>query len=224
MKTVAPGLCRYGRPRRWPEGGRTHEGVRAEHDKYLEGWEYSAHWVDSALKTAFSIMESWSWRRNYLEGRRRARRPRARRIFARVKRTLFRLEGDALRISVGPREFIYMDLSGRYFKLGEVGEPIITLGRIYLPMYVEDTSDTTPPARAIGWDFNVGSLDGFSPETGWIRIDTTALAKVHERMKGKRGNVQSKVKGERTKRRLLEKYRGRERNRAKNHQIKIAKA
>ncbi|MGC8600807.1 MAG: hypothetical protein ACP5LX_07140, partial [Nitrososphaeria archaeon] len=39
-------------------------------NKYLEGWEYSAHWVDSALKVAFSIMESW--RKNYLEGRRRA--------------------------------------------------------------------------------------------------------------------------------------------------------
>lgn len=27
-------------------------------DKYLKNWTYAAHWVDSALKTAFSIMDS----------------------------------------------------------------------------------------------------------------------------------------------------------------------
>jgi putative transposase len=79
--------------RRIPYLRKDREFRRELRNKYLEGWEYSAHWVDSALRVAFSIMESW--RRNYLEGRRRARRPRARRIFARVKKTLFRLEGDA---------------------------------------------------------------------------------------------------------------------------------
>jgi len=28
-------------------------------DKYLKDWDYAAHWVDSALKTAFSIMSSY---------------------------------------------------------------------------------------------------------------------------------------------------------------------
>ena len=35
-------------------------------DKYLEGWTFAAHWVDSALATAFSIMKSW--RKNYNRG------------------------------------------------------------------------------------------------------------------------------------------------------------
>ncbi|MGC8600127.1 MAG: hypothetical protein ACP5LX_03590 [Nitrososphaeria archaeon] len=172
-------------------------------NKYLNGWEYSAHWVDSALKTAFSIIKSW--RKNYVKGRRKAICPQTTKLFARVKQTLFKLENDELRISVKPNEFVYIDLSGRYFKLGVVGEPIITPDMIYLPVYVDDESNTTPPAKAIGWDSNVGSLDGFSPETGWIRIDTAALAKVHERMKEKRGKIQKKVRGERTKRRLLKK-------------------
>jgi putative transposase len=34
--------------------------------KYLKDWSYSAHWVDSALKTAFSMMDSW--RKNYVKG------------------------------------------------------------------------------------------------------------------------------------------------------------
>ncbi|MGB9734062.1 MAG: RNA-guided endonuclease TnpB family protein, partial [Conexivisphaera sp.] len=90
--------------RRIPYLRKDREFRRELRNKYLEGWEYSAHWVDSALKVAFSIMESW--RKNYLEGRRRARCPRARRIFARVKKTLLRLEGDVLRISVRPNEFV----------------------------------------------------------------------------------------------------------------------
>lgn len=32
-------------------------------NKYFQDWEYAAHWVDSALKTAFSITRSWR-RRN----------------------------------------------------------------------------------------------------------------------------------------------------------------
>ncbi|TDA36932.1 MAG: transposase, partial [Candidatus Methanomethylicota archaeon] len=34
-------------------------------DRYLKGWIYAAHWVDSALKTAFSIMDSW--KKNYVK-------------------------------------------------------------------------------------------------------------------------------------------------------------
>jgi putative transposase len=41
-------------------------------NRYLEGWEYSAHWVDSALKTAYSILGSW--RKNYIKGKRKRRR------------------------------------------------------------------------------------------------------------------------------------------------------
>jgi putative transposase len=37
---------------------------RRMRDKHLKDWSYSAHWVDSALKTAFSMMDSW--RKNYV--------------------------------------------------------------------------------------------------------------------------------------------------------------
>jgi putative transposase len=35
-------------------------------NKHLKGWIYAAHWVDSVLKTAFSIMDSW--KKNYVKG------------------------------------------------------------------------------------------------------------------------------------------------------------
>ncbi|MEM0192162.1 MAG: hypothetical protein QXJ48_03385 [Candidatus Korarchaeum sp.] len=36
-------------------------------DKYLEGWIYSKHYVDSAIKQAYSVLESW--RKRYLRGK-----------------------------------------------------------------------------------------------------------------------------------------------------------
>ena len=36
--------------------------------KHLKSWIYASHLVDSALKTAFSIMDSW--KKNYVKGER----------------------------------------------------------------------------------------------------------------------------------------------------------
>ncbi|MEM4877323.1 MAG: transposase, partial [Thermoplasmata archaeon] len=55
-------------------------------DKYLEGWVYSKHYVDSAIKQAYSVLESW--RKRYLRGRAGINRPELRRKFVRVKETL----------------------------------------------------------------------------------------------------------------------------------------
>jgi len=35
-------------------------------ESLLQGWPYAAHWVDSAIKTAYSIFKSW--RKNYVKG------------------------------------------------------------------------------------------------------------------------------------------------------------
>jgi len=87
--------------------------------------------VDSALKTAFSIMSSW--KKNYNKGKRKRRCPIVKRPFVRVKQTLMKIEGEQLRITIKPREFVYIDLSKRYFKLnGRIGEPILTNTHIHL--------------------------------------------------------------------------------------------
>ena len=43
-------------------------------DSLLEDWDYAAHWVDSAIKTAYSILKSW--RKNYVKGERGGDPPR----------------------------------------------------------------------------------------------------------------------------------------------------
>ncbi len=58
--------------------------------------------MDSALKTAYSIMDSW--RRNYVKGKRKRSKPAARGLFLRVKQTLCRLENDKLRITIDGKE------------------------------------------------------------------------------------------------------------------------
>ncbi len=196
-------------------------------NKCLEEWCYAAHWVDSAMKTAFSIMASW--KRNYDRGDRRRACPHSGRLFLRVKQTLLKLEGDTLRITLKPREFVYVDLSRRYFKLPDnvssagLGEPVITPDRIYLPIHVAE-DEKERPAEAVAWDSNMLSMDGYSPETGWVKIDTRKLVSAHVSSFEKRRSVQRKASKSKRMKRVLTKYARRERNRARKHQIEIARA
>lgn len=169
--------------RLYPKYKKDNTFKRELRDRCLEGWVYAAHWVDSAVKTAFSIMASW--KKNYDKGERRRVCPQVRRRFLRVKQTLLKLEGDTLRITVKPRLFVYIDLSRRYFKLPDnvsstgIGEPIITPNRIHLPIHVPEEEKEEKTVEAVAWDSNMLSLDGYSPETGWVKIDTRKLASVH---------------------------------------------
>ncbi|PSN97269.1 hypothetical protein B9Q07_12315, partial [Candidatus Marsarchaeota G2 archaeon ECH_B_3] len=120
----------------------------------------------------------------------------------------------------------YLDLSKRYFPLpGEVssaglGEPVITLEKVHLPVHYEDTQNEKP---SVAWDFNLLSLDGYSPETGWVRIDTKKLASVHISSFEKRRSVQRKASKSKKARKVLSKYSKRERNCARKHQLEIAR-
>jgi len=181
--------------------------------------------VDSAIKTAYSILNSW--RKNYVKGDRKRRRPTARRLFTRAKQTLAKMEGEKLRLTVKTGEYVYLDLSKRYFSLpGEVssaglGEPIITPEKIHLPIHYEEDAQNSKPS--VAWDFNLLSLDGFSPETGWIRIDTSKLASIHIASFEKRCSAQRKASRSKKARRVLSKYSNRERNRARKHQLEITR-
>ncbi len=192
-------------------------------NRYLENWEYANHWIDSALKTAYAILSSW--RKNYVKGKRKQNCPVVKRPFVRVKQTLIKLEGDKLRITIKPYEYLYIDLSKRYFKLGSrIGEPILTMTQIHLPVEVgnNDTCSDETKNIHIGWDSNKFSLDGFSPQTGWIAIGLKELHTAHIAYDNKRRRInkiasKKKVIGKRIK----AKYSSREKNRTKQilHEI-----
>ena len=143
-----------------------------------------------------------------------------------MKQTLIKLEGEKLRVTIKPAEYVYFDLSARYFKLPSevssagLGEPVITLEKVHLPVHCDDTQNSK---LAVAWDFNLLSLDGYSPETGWVRIDTKKLASVHISSFEKRRSVQRKASKSKKAGRVLSKYSKRERNRARKHQLEIAR-
>ncbi len=130
-------------------------------------------------------------------------------------------------MTVKPGEYVYLDLSKRYFPLlGEVssaglGEPIITPEKIHLPVHCGDGDQGGKPS--VAWDFNLLSLDGYSPETGWVRIDTSKLASIHISSFEKRRSVQRRASKSKKARRVLAKYSKRERNRAGKHHLEIAR-
>jgi len=63
---------------------------------------------------------------------------------------------------------------------------------------------------------NEKSLDGFSSETGWTKIDLTRLFHIHRVYEMKRGRIQQKASKKPLPRKILAKYSKREKDRAKD--------
>ncbi|MEM3547294.1 MAG: hypothetical protein QXU47_09280 [Candidatus Bathyarchaeia archaeon] len=59
-------------------------------------------------------------------------------------------------------------------------------------------------------------MDGFNPRLGWIRVDLTELFHIHRVYELKRRRLQEKASKKPSLRRVLTKYSGRERNRARD--------
>ncbi len=211
----------YHQKRLYPHYRKDNDFKKDIRDHYLKNWKYTSHWINSAIDTAFSIINSW--KKNYDKGKRKRECPIVKRRFVRVKQTMMKIEKikdkrgeiERLRISIMPRMFIYIDLSKRYFKInGKIGEPILTPIHIHLPIIQSNrinNSETNP--YKIGWDLNKFSMDGFSPQTGWVRIDLKDLYTKHVCYDNKRRRINKffstkKIVGKR----LREKYSNREKN------------
>jgi len=71
-------------------------------------WDYSTHFCHSACKIALAMLKNY--RRKHKEGK-----PEARKLFMQLDPQLYKFYGDKIRISVKPREFLYIDLKyGEY--------------------------------------------------------------------------------------------------------------
>ena len=187
----------------------------------LKDWNYASHYVDSAIKTAYSILNSW--RRNYIKGERGRYKPVVKRKFARVKETLYRFRDGKIIITIKPRQlYLEFNLSEAWFRkrvkgcnLGELilkeDELIITFRKL----------SHTPSKKKIAWDLNLLSIDGFC-DKGWIRVDLKQLYTLHITYENKRRKIQrlSKTKPK-TAKRLMQKYSQRYRNRVKDFLHKL---
>jgi len=187
-------------------------------DELLSDCPYARHWVDAVIRTVYSIMESW--RKRYLKGRARKVKPRVRRRFARCKISLMRVDyGEKkIRITVKPGEYIEVSWSGRWFTRRvegwRVGEVVLKDDRVLIPFKstrVIEVRDT------VAWDSNELSLDGFSPRTGFIRVDLKPLQSMKITYERKKMIAQSKGLKD-----IYEKYAARERNRERDFVNKLA--
>ncbi len=182
----------------------------------LNEWHYSKHYVDSAIKQAYSIIKSW--RRSYIKGERSRRKPTVRRKFVRIKGTLYSYRDGIIKVSIRPHEeYLKFDISKAWFlsrAKGEMGE--LVLNEKYLTITFREKVKETKAKGKIAWDFNERSLDGFNPKLGWIRIDLAKLYHIHRAYELKRRRLQMMASKKHSLKRVLIKYSRCERNRAKD--------
>ncbi len=202
---------------------KSNEFKRELRNELLKDWPFARHYIDSAIKTAYSILESW--RQNYLKGRRKKRKPVVKRKFVRVKTTLMKVEGSKIRITIKPREeYLELDYSGEWFYERitgwKVGELIIREKDVYLTFSKEVEFSRR---IKIGIDSNLTSLNIYHPERGWIKVDLSELhriAETHDRIIYRLKSLQRKAPKRIS--RLLKKYYARRRNRIEDYLNKLA--
>ena len=197
------------------------EERRRMRNQLLEGWPYASHYVDSAMNSVIGLVKGWI--RLYNRGRAK-RKPEITRRTVYIKSTLFRVKGDKLivRIVAGER-YLEVDLS-RFDYLPKdydsIGGLLMTDDRLYI------TFKCSPrPREPSGWsafDVNEANVTEARDEVGVIRYDLRELYHIHRvyELKSRRIQTLRKTHPRRSKR-LMEKYSGRERNRARNFLHKL---
>ena len=147
-----------------------------------------------------------------------------RRRFARCKTTLMSVdcEKKAIRITLKTHEYVEVSYTNAWFLSRvegcEVGEVILKDDRVLIPF---KKAEPYRVERTIGWDCNKLSIDGFSPELGFIHVDLKPLITVRITYHEKRRRLQRHRERKKGKRKW-EKYSNRERNKCRDIERKLA--
>jgi len=204
---------------------KTREFKKKLRDELLKGWSYASHYVDSAIKVAYSILKSW--KKNYLKGERRRNKPTVKKLFAKVKETLYTYKNEKIRVTIVPRKlYLEFDLAKAWFKNKvrglDLGELILTKNELIVTF--RRPKEEKNHVEYIGWDSNLFSLDGFSPRYGWIKIDLSKLYHIHRVHEIKRKRAQSVASEKNALNERVSRHGERERNRAKDYVHKLTNA
>ncbi|MHA1594361.1 MAG: hypothetical protein ACTSXJ_11145 [Candidatus Baldrarchaeia archaeon] len=187
---------------------------------------YAAHWVDAVIRTAYSIMNSW--RKRYVKGKARKKKPIVGRRFARCKITLMKVdyERKVIRITLRPREHIEVCYGNTWFHKRvegwRVGEVVLKDDRIIIPFKRERVHAIE---HEIAWDCNELTIDGFSPTIGFVRVDLKPLITERIVYQTKRSRIQALMcKKTKRGRELWQKYHRKERNVCRQIERAIARS
>ncbi|MFP3189398.1 MAG: transposase [Sulfolobaceae archaeon] len=173
----------------------------------------ASHYVDKAISDAYSILKGW--RRRAEKGQASLRKPTLRKVYVRVKSTLRKVEGEEVRITVRPFEYVTFSWSHKWFSRRveglELGEPVIKEDKVYLPFRYKLPWFT--PLDFLAIDSNLYTLDAYDGEK-FVTFSLKELYSLKYGMELKRGRIQSFAsKHGRKGKELMEKYSHRERNR-----------
>jgi putative transposase len=173
----------------------------------------ASHYVDKAINDAYSILGSW--RRRAEKGQASLRKPTLRKVYVRVKSTLRKVEGESVRITVRPHEYVTFSWSHKWFSRRveglELGEPIIKEDKVHLPFRYRLPWST--PLDFLSIDSNLYTLDAYDGEK-FVTFSLKELYSLKFGMELKRSKIQSFAsKHGRKGKVLMEKYSHRERNR-----------
>ncbi|MEM0294803.1 MAG: hypothetical protein QXO55_01905 [Candidatus Korarchaeum sp.] len=166
----------------------------------MEDWGYSKHYVDSAIREAYSILKSW--KRNYLKGK-SEEKPFIKKRFVRVKGTLYSYREGKIKISVRPyEEYLVFDISRAWFSRRVRGA-----GRAHTKGRVpNDDLQVQRKRRKNHWEDSVGLQ---FEELGWLQSEAGM------------DQLQPKASKKPSLKRVLAKYSRRERDRAKDFVHKL---
>ena len=150
----------YAYKRRITSYAKLRKGV---YEDWKERWDYSTHFCHSACKIALAMLKTYRKKRK--EGK-----PEAKKLFMQLDPMLYKFYGDRIRISVKPRNFIFIDLKyGEYqkrfidaWKEGKLktGEITINENKIIIPFKKEVNLQN--PNDWIAIDINESNVTGVS--------------------------------------------------------------
>ncbi|MEM1605365.1 MAG: transposase [Fervidicoccaceae archaeon] len=167
-----------------------------------------------------------TYRKKHKEGK-----PEAKKLFMQLDPQLYKFYGDRIRVSVRPREFLFINLKfGEYqkkfidawkeWKL-KVGEIRINENKVIIPFKKSVDLQNTKDWIAI--DINESNITAVSSNPHFLRLDHE-LRTIHTTYFNIRRRIQKLAKHKpKTAKRLMKKYSGREKNRSRDLCHKISR-
>lgn len=201
-----------------PKSSKFIKGLRDYLQVFWKQTPYASHYVDSAIRTAYWILESW--RENYLNSKFKRRKSIVKSRFTRIKNSLFRVRNGELILTVIPRQvYLKFRIDNKWFydrikdwKLGE----IILKDKELILMFTKEIKNEKVD-KVIGWDMNMFSMDGFGDKIGAVKKSIRELYRIHIIYHNKRRKIQKMLnKNPKQAKRLLKKLSKREKDRVRD--------
>ncbi|KPV62973.1 MAG: putative transposase [Candidatus Bathyarchaeota archaeon BA1] len=198
-----------------------HEAIYGE---LKRKYGYQTSFYVTAYRVAIATVKSWK--------KRGGNPPKVKKLFVKVSPLAYKFDGEKLRISVKPRNFVSLKLIyGCYqrrfvdawrrgiFKIGEI---IVNEEYVLIPF--KRVVNLLEPKGAIALDINEENVVGLATNGGSFTVDTKKLKTIRSAYFEKRERIQSKVaKGTKAFQTLMKKYGRRESNGIKDVLHKLSK-